>query len=192
MHAPDDGIVFAGWLWRRSFVHLKLGDAAAALEDGRSSAAAEPTYEKAHLRVLAALEALGAPVAAQLQAVEQGMAATCGGGSGGGGGGGGVGSSMMLDSKAGRLRLLFAAEAKRASAAGPAGPAGAGGAGGERSGAAPAAGAGAGAGAEAGAGAAPPPSSVLAAALAAAADPSDPRHAMACGDVGAAYAVGGS
>ena len=49
-------------LCNRSLAHLKLGDAAAAADDGDHAAMAAPTFVKAHMRLLVALEALDEPI----------------------------------------------------------------------------------------------------------------------------------
>lgn len=46
-------------LANRSLSHLKLEDYQASLEDGEASIQAEPTFEKGHLRILAAMEKIG-------------------------------------------------------------------------------------------------------------------------------------
>ena len=61
-------------LSNRSLAHLRLGDDAA-IDDAVACTHADPSWEKGHLRVLQALQAQGAPVEQQLQAVHRGIAA---------------------------------------------------------------------------------------------------------------------
>mmetsp|Transcript_32883 Transcript_32883/g.60050 ORF Transcript_32883/g.60050 Transcript_32883/m.60050 type:complete len:345 (-) Transcript_32883:89-1123(-) len=102
-------------LANRSLCHLRLGDSGAALDDANASVGCDPTWEKAHLRVLAALEESQAPASSQLSACERGIAACLGAQ-------GKDGSMTTLDMKLGRLKSLALAEAKNAEAARAASP----------------------------------------------------------------------
>mmetsp|Transcript_7222 Transcript_7222/g.20028 ORF Transcript_7222/g.20028 Transcript_7222/m.20028 type:complete len:342 (-) Transcript_7222:100-1125(-) len=62
-------------LSNRSLAHLKQGDAEAAAEDADACTRADPTFEKGHLRLLAALEALGAALPQQLEACDRALGA---------------------------------------------------------------------------------------------------------------------
>mmetsp|Transcript_17724 Transcript_17724/g.31620 ORF Transcript_17724/g.31620 Transcript_17724/m.31620 type:complete len:337 (+) Transcript_17724:79-1089(+) len=62
-------------LSNRSLMYLKEGDVAAALEDADTCTRADPSFEKGHMRLVAALEASGRPFQDLLEAVEQGLAA---------------------------------------------------------------------------------------------------------------------
>eukprot|EP00927_Polykrikos_kofoidii_P006723 TRINITY_DN12717_c0_g1_i1.p1 TRINITY_DN12717_c0_g1~~TRINITY_DN12717_c0_g1_i1.p1 ORF type:complete len:332 (+),score=86.05 TRINITY_DN12717_c0_g1_i1:137-997(+) len=61
-------------LSNRSMAFLKQGDFAAAVEDADTCTRADPAFEKGHMRLLAALEASGAPLRQQLEAAERGVA----------------------------------------------------------------------------------------------------------------------
>eukprot|EP00929_Paragymnodinium_shiwhaense_P016858 TRINITY_DN12551_c0_g1_i1.p1 TRINITY_DN12551_c0_g1~~TRINITY_DN12551_c0_g1_i1.p1 ORF type:complete len:347 (-),score=117.11 TRINITY_DN12551_c0_g1_i1:181-1221(-) len=62
-------------LANRSFTHLKQGDTDAAVEDAGTATRADPAFEKGHLRLLAALEAAGAPPRQLLEACEHAVEA---------------------------------------------------------------------------------------------------------------------
>ena len=60
-------------LCNRSMAHLKDGDLDAAVDDGQSAAHCDPTFEKAHMRLVMALEASGADPTVVRAAVERGL-----------------------------------------------------------------------------------------------------------------------
>eukprot|EP00747_Dinoflagellata_sp_TGD_P165227 gnl/TRDRNA2_/TRDRNA2_186234_c0_seq1.p1 gnl/TRDRNA2_/TRDRNA2_186234_c0~~gnl/TRDRNA2_/TRDRNA2_186234_c0_seq1.p1 ORF type:complete len:319 (+),score=88.78 gnl/TRDRNA2_/TRDRNA2_186234_c0_seq1:106-1062(+) len=61
-------------LSNRSLAHLKQGDAAGAVEDADACTKAEPTFDKGHMRLVAALESEGATLLRQLEACDVGLA----------------------------------------------------------------------------------------------------------------------
>ena len=69
----ESGGELAKLLSNRSLAHLKQGDASAAVEDADACVKADTTIEKAHMRLVVALEAEGAPAARQLEACERGL-----------------------------------------------------------------------------------------------------------------------
>lgn len=62
-------------LSNRSFMYVKVQDFEAAVEDADACTRADPTFEKGHLRLMVALEALGVPLEQRLLACENGLAA---------------------------------------------------------------------------------------------------------------------
>jgi TPR repeat protein len=72
LNRASDGQL-AKLLSNRSLIYLKQGDAEAAVEDADACTRTDPGFEKGHLRLLAALEANGAPLGQQLAACERGL-----------------------------------------------------------------------------------------------------------------------
>ena len=156
-------------LSNRSMVMLKQEDFAAAAEDAEHCCKAKPDFVKGHLRLLAALKANGASLPERMEAADRARRAC-------------PGSKPIRDAKA-ELSVEAGEGEPEDDAAGAGGGA-------TRGAAAAAAAAAAGSSTTGKDGDA----SVLAAAMAAtrraADDASDPRHALAAGDLGSALAVG--
>lgn len=77
LNASSQGLL-AKLLSNRSWTYLKLGDVTAAMEDAKTCTRASPSFEKGHLRYLAALEAAGSPLKHQLEVCEHGLAECAG------------------------------------------------------------------------------------------------------------------
>jgi len=94
----SSGGELAKLLSNRSLVYLKQGDVPAALEDAETCTLADPSFEKGYMRLVAALEASGAPLEKQLEACERGLEQCPGG--------------EMLTSRKWRLKKAFASKAE--------------------------------------------------------------------------------
>mmetsp|Transcript_29754 Transcript_29754/g.91595 ORF Transcript_29754/g.91595 Transcript_29754/m.91595 type:complete len:305 (-) Transcript_29754:97-1011(-) len=92
----SSGGQLAKLLSNRSMVYLRQQDVEAAIEDAETCTRADPEFEKGHMRLVAALEAAGAPLSRQLQAVEAGLVSCPG--------------SEMLVTRKWRLKKALAAQ----------------------------------------------------------------------------------